>query len=75
VAATGAAIEAFELQGHLPEGDYDVNPYVETVQRGLNYLLGHTYVVSISPQTAGNPDTNGNGIGLACDSYIWDYIY
>jgi len=66
VAATGACIEAFEVQGHLPEGNIDKDPYVETVQRGLNYLLAQTRVVSIPLQEAGNPDTNGNGIGLAC---------
>jgi hypothetical protein len=75
VAATGAATEAFEIQGHLPEGNYDTNPYVETVQRGLNYLLSQTYVYDIFPQTAGDPDTNGNGLGLACSSNIWDFMY
>lgn len=75
VAATGAATEAFEIQGHLPEGNYDTNPYVETVQRGLNYLLARTNVYAIFPQTAGDPDTNGNGIGIGCSSDIWDFMY
>jgi hypothetical protein len=73
VAATAAAVEAFELRGHLPKGDpYDIraDPYVETVQRGLNYLFNHMEARSIGQDPSycplGNPDTNGNGIGLTC---------
>jgi len=65
-AATGAGIEAFEIHGHLPTGNVKEDPYVETVQRGLNYLLANTNVHPIGLQTAGDPDTNGNGIGLGC---------
>lgn len=65
---TGAATEAFEIFGHLPGGDESENPYVETVQRGLNYLFANTKVKAIGPQAAGDPDTNGNGIGLG--SYV-----
>jgi hypothetical protein len=61
---TGAATEAFEIQGSLPTGDENENPYVETVQRGLNYLLGNMHVHTISSQLYGNPDANGNGVGL-----------
>jgi len=75
VAATGTAVEAFELQGHLGKGDpYDISedPYVETVQRGLNYLFNHMEERAIGEDPVycplGNPDTNGNGIGLACYS-------
>jgi len=75
VAATGAAVEAFELQGHLAKGDpYDISedPYVETVQRGLNYLFNHMVSRAIGQHATycpfGNPDINGNGIGLACFS-------
>jgi len=64
--ATGASTEAFEVQGHLPSGNISEDPYVETVQRGLNYLLMQTHKHDISVQTAGDPDTNGNGIGLGC---------
>jgi hypothetical protein len=72
VATTGAAVEAFELQGHVAKGDpYDISedPYVETVQRGLNFLFNNAEVVPIGQDPAlcplGNPDVNGNGIGLA----------
>jgi len=73
VAATGAAVEAFELQGHLAKGDpYDISedPYVETVQRGLNHLFNYMVEVPIGEDPAwcplGDPDLNGNGIGLGC---------
>jgi len=65
-AATGAGVEAFEIHGHLPTGNAKEDPYVETVQRGLNYLLDNTHVHTIGPQTAGDPDTNGNGFGIGC---------
>ena len=72
VSFTAASTEAFELQGHLPSGDRNEDPYVETVQRGLNYLFNQFYTYSISQDATycplGNPDANGNGIGLACFS-------
>lgn len=64
VAATGTSVDAFQLHGSRVNGDYDNDPYVETVQRALNYLLYNTYAYAIGLQTAGNPDANGNGIGL-----------
>lgn len=68
VAATSASTEAFEIQGSLPTGDSGEDPYVETVQRGLNYLLANLYVQPVSqhpdycPQ--GDPDVNANGLGF-----------
>ncbi len=64
VPAVGTAVGAFQLHGHKVIGDYSGDPYVETVQRGMNYILCHTYDHAISSQTYGDPDTNGNGIGL-----------
>ncbi len=64
VAATGTSVDAFQLHGSKANLDYDGDPYVETVQRALNYLLANTYSFNIGVQLAGNPDTNGNGIGL-----------
>ncbi len=64
IASTGVAVDAFQLQGSKVNKDYDSDPYVETVQRALNYLLTHTYSFNIGVQSAGDPDTNGNGIGL-----------
>jgi PKD repeat protein len=72
VAATGASTEAFEVHGSLPSGDAGEDPYVETVQRGLNYLLSkiHSYPISQDPTycPVGDPDVNGNGIGLVAHS-------
>ena len=70
LAATGTSVDAFQLHGSKPNGDYDGDPYVETVQRALNYLLYNTYSYSIAPQTHGDPDFDPpgpdapNGIGL-----------
>ena len=68
VAAVGTSVDAFQLHGSRVNGDYDADPYVETVQRGLNYLLYNSRTVNISSQQYGDPDTNGNGIGI----YIGD---
>jgi hypothetical protein len=67
LAATGTSVDAYQLHGHKVNGDYAGNPYVETVQRALNYILDHTYSFAIGPQPAGDPDTNGNGIGLVAN--------
>jgi hypothetical protein len=67
LAAVGTAVDAFQLHGSKANLDYTSDPYVETVQRALNYLLYHTYSFPIGLQSAGNPDTNGNGIGLVAN--------
>lgn len=67
LAATGAAVDAFQLHGSKVNMDYDSDPYVETVQRALNYILYNTYSYSIGMQPAGDPDTNGNGIGVVAN--------
>lgn len=62
--AAGMAAQAWAIQGHKINGNYDSNPYVEDVRRTLNACLLLTYTLPISSQPAGDPDTNGNGIGL-----------
>ncbi|MCX5639070.1 MAG: thrombospondin type 3 repeat-containing protein, partial [Planctomycetota bacterium] len=70
VASVGTSVDAFQLHGSKANLDYDGDPYVETVQRALNYLLVNTYSYNIGVQTAGDPDFKdpvtgvGNGIGL-----------
>jgi hypothetical protein len=64
VASVGTSVDAFQLHGSKANMDYDSDPYVETVQRALNYLLCNTYAYDIGVQPAGNPDTSGNGKGL-----------
>ena len=65
---TGSAIQAFEINGHLQEGDNQEDPYVETVNKGLTYMFNTLYSYGISAQTYGDPDTNGNGIGISVNS-------
>ncbi len=62
--ASGSAIQAFEINGHLESGNHMENPYCETVDRGLKYLFTLLRSAPIDNQTYGNPDTNGNGIGV-----------
>ena len=62
--ATGMAAQAWAIQGHKVNGDYATNPYVEDIQKALNYCLSQTYTLPIAPELAGNPDSNGNGFGL-----------
>lgn len=38
--------------------------YADNVIAGFDYLLSNAYVAAISPQIAGDPDTNGNGVGV-----------
>jgi len=64
IATTGTAVLAFEVQGHQAGGDPVSDPYVGTVQRGLNYLLDQLQSQPIGAQPAGDPDANGNGLGL-----------
>jgi len=62
VACTGMAVLAFENFGHLP-GDL-ADPYHITVEKGLDYLFTQAHVQTLTAQPAGDPDTNGNGIGI-----------
>ncbi|WP_279244293.1 PKD domain-containing protein [Candidatus Litorirhabdus singularis] len=62
--ATASAIQAFEINGHLETIDHSENPYAETVMRGLRQLFRDLGTVAIAVQTYGEPDSNGNGIGI-----------
>jgi hypothetical protein len=62
--ATGAAVQAWENQGHKPGGDYASNPYVEDVRRGMNFILSRTHPYPIHTEDGRNPDTLVNGYGL-----------
>ena len=70
VASTAMAVLAFENSpgpGHLPDNLAD--PYHTTVARGLDWLLSVATVTPLSVQPAGNPDSNGNGIGIYLGTY------
>jgi len=63
-AAAAGAVQALLTNGHRPEGDPTEDPYVETVNRGFDYLFSTLQTRAMTPQPYGDPDTNGNGIGL-----------
>lgn len=60
-----SALQAFFVNGHLETGDANQDPYVSTVIRGMNDLLTRLKTYNIGLQAYGDPDTNGNGIGLS----------
>ncbi len=74
VASTGASTEAFEINGSLPNGDPNSDPYVETVQRGLNYILSQLFSQPVYQDPTncplGDPDVNANGFGLASNGNV-----
>jgi hypothetical protein len=65
--STALALQAWLLNGHTKNGSPD-NPYVEDVNRAINFIIDQLYPISIGPETVAgntrNPDSNGNGIGL-----------
>ena len=63
-AATASAVQAFEIHGHFASGNGAEDPYVDDVARGFAHLPTEIAATSIVNQPAGNPDTNGNGIGI-----------
>lgn len=65
-AATGAALLAFLDEGWKAGDDvtFGGNSYGDVVGEGLTYLLSQAQTYTISAQTAGNPDSDGNGVGL-----------
>jgi RHS repeat-associated protein len=75
VALTGSNVLAFENNGHLPNGDPLSDPYVEDVTRGLNFLFTQMVPQPLDPAQSphGDPDTNGNGIGISINSSRYTY--
>jgi uncharacterized RDD family membrane protein YckC len=63
IAATALAALAFQVNGFDSRAGAG-NPYRQTVDRALRYLLARCQTVAIDAQPAGNPDANGNGIGI-----------
>ncbi len=62
LAQTGSALTAFLEE----KANWGANAaaYQTVVNKGLNYLLGNASVVNIAAQPAGNPDKDGNGVGV-----------
>lgn len=64
VATTAMSVLAYENAPNNHFGWNMSDPYHTTVQNGLDYLFGVAAVQSITVQPAGDPDSNGNGIGI-----------
>lgn len=62
LAQTGSALTAF-IEERANWGT-NAAAYQAIVDKGLNYLLSNASVVSIGVQPAGNPDGDGNGVGV-----------
>src|SRR5579883_363809 len=68
ISASAASIQCFGVNGHLMTDDPTRDPYVDTVRRGVNYLLSQLIPVPIGLVPYGDPDGNHNGIGLQANS-------
>ncbi|NMX21003.1 hypothetical protein C5S30_00900 [ANME-1 cluster archaeon GoMg4] len=71
VGETGLAVKKLEHQavdckwGYCFDSPFDpAYPYADNVSRGLDYLFNHSHTIAIGPQTYGDPDTDGDGIGV-----------
>src|SRR5262249_53576709 len=73
VSVTGASVNAFEANGYLETGPA-TSPYTDTVALGLKYIISRLATQPMDVQTVGDtsgtgrnddPDTNGDGIGIA----------
>ena len=65
VGTTGLAVLAFEENGHHGNNDLDEDIYAETVQLGLDWIVNSNgTTIAIGTQPAGDPDTDGDGIGV-----------
>lgn len=62
ITQTGSALLAFLEE--KPNWGTNATAYQLVVDKGLNYLMGQANVVNISNQTAGDPDGDGNGVGV-----------
>ncbi|MCP5522494.1 MAG: hypothetical protein H7A46_13200 [Verrucomicrobiales bacterium] len=62
LAWTAAAVLAFENEGHFPGGG---TLYSGNVERGLDFILSNARLMAIGPQPAGDPDSDGDGIGVS----------
>lgn len=77
VARTGLAVLKFidrakELGKNPFEEGYQ---YHMQVEKGLEYIFMNAYTMPITPQPAGDPDTNGNGIGVYFVFDDWHHSY
>jgi hypothetical protein len=71
VGPTGLALLKFETHAmSMDMSPLDPNyVYAANVQKGLDYIFSEAIVYPITSQPAGDPDSNGNGIGIGA----WNY--
>lgn len=62
IAGTGAALLAFIDE--KPNWGANAAAYQAVVDKGLNYIFSQASLVSIGVQPAGNPDSDGNNLGV-----------
>ncbi len=74
VYATATALQAFEINGHFEQGDHRQNPYAETVNRGFVDLFTRLRARAIDTQEHGEPDSNGNGLGIEATQSSIGYV-
>jgi len=65
-AATGAALFAFLDEGYSAGNDviFGATNYGDVVGDGLSYLFSKAQTYAIGPEPAGNPDLDGDGLGV-----------
>jgi hypothetical protein len=70
VAQTGLAVLKFETHATFM-GMNPLDPayeYSDNIVAGLEYIFSRSFNVTMSVQPAGDPDTNGNGVGITAYS-------
>ncbi|UCH57967.1 MAG: hypothetical protein JSV18_03450, partial [Candidatus Bathyarchaeota archaeon] len=77
VAKTGLAVLKFiDRAKELGENHFDDGyQFYSQVELGLEYLFMNAYTMPITPQPAGDPYTNGNGIGVYFFYGTWHHSY
>ena len=77
VGPTGLVVLKFETHA-MDMGKSPLDPsyiYAANVQKGLDYIFSKAIVYAIGLQPAGDPDTNGNGIGIGASNYAGHTMY
>jgi len=64
ISATASAVNAFEAHGHLERINPHLSPYALNVKNGMEWMVGRLETVAVAAKNAGNPDVNGNGLGV-----------
>ena len=62
------ALAVLKLESHAIDLELspfaEAYPYSDNVQAGLNYIFANAYTTNITTQRAGDPDRDGDGIGV-----------